>query len=459
MSQVRAAAVAGQFYPGKQAQLQQEVDALLADAQSDLPCPKALVAPHAGYIYSGPIAAEVYARVKNGAENISRVILLGPSHRVAFTGIATSSADFYVTPLGQVPLDRATLERIEAGGLAERLDQAHSQEHSLEVHLPFLQRCLNQFTLVPLVVGQADVNSVAKLIDELWGGKETLIVISSDLSHYLPYQKAQQVDFQTTRLIEQRQPIINGKQACGCRALNGLLQLLQQRKLDIDTVQVKNSGDTAGKPDRVVGYGAWVVNEPDSTASIDTDPPAQVYNLAQRQQLLSLARAAILHEFEGGGEMTLQLNQYHPALREERGCFVTLNWAGRLRGCIGSLAASRPLLLDVVHNAKAAAFKDRRFKPLTIETYPGIDIHISVLSPAQDLLVSSREELIEQLRPGVDGVILQEGQHRSTYLPSVWEKIPDPDTFVSELRAKAGLPREGWSEAMQVAIYTTEEFS
>ncbi len=424
---------------------------MLSQACTAAPCPKALVAPHAGFIYSGSIAAQVYARVKNGAQQISRVVLLGPSHRVGFEGIATTTADFYTTPLGQIPLDKSAIGELEQLPDVVSLDQAHAQEHSLEVHLPFLQRCLPAFTLVPLVVGQSPPARVAQVIDKLWGGSETLIVVSSDLSHHLHYEDANRKDSQTTRLIEERSSSITGDQACGCKPLNGLLQVLRQRQLGIETVQVKNSGDTAGTRDQVVGYGAWVVEE--------TNVQTQTIPTAQRQQLLHLARTVILHELEGGGEYNIALKNYHPSLHEERGCFVTINRNGRLRGCIGSLTASRALVVDVAHNANAAAFKDSRFQPLQMQEYPEIELHISVLSPSSVLAVASREELLEKLRPGIDGLILQQGEHRSTYLPSVWAQIAEPENFVSELRKKTGLSAAGWSNDMQVWTYTTEAFS
>jgi AmmeMemoRadiSam system protein B/AmmeMemoRadiSam system protein A len=461
MSEVRAAAVAGQFYPGEPRQLQHDVDAMLAQVRTDALCPKAIVAPHAGYIYSGSIAAEVYARVRKGAKTVSRVVLLGPSHRVGFEGIATTGAHFYTTPLGQVPLDTGATRDIEKLPGVHLREQAHAEEHSLEVHLPFLQRCLDNFCLIPLVVGNAAPDTVAQVIQALWGGPETLIVISSDLSHFLPYEDALARDSETRRLIEARATGISGDQACGCKPLNGLLEVLRERNLGIETVALNNSGDTAGSKDRVVGYGAWVVEEGNTlTAEKDElQDQATPLSLAQRQQLLFLARTMILHALGRGGEYDIKLKQYHPQLREQRGSFVTLSRGGRLRGCIGSLAATRPLVLDVAHNASAAAFKDPRFKPLQAAEFTDLDIHISVLSPARELTVDSRQELLETLRPGVDGLILQEGNKHSTYLPSVWESLADPQRFVSELRVKAGLPAQGWSSHMQVWTYTTEEFS
>jgi AmmeMemoRadiSam system protein B/AmmeMemoRadiSam system protein A len=450
MNQVRAAAVAGQFYAGDATQLQQDVDAMLTRASTPVPCPKALVAPHAGFIYSGSTAAEVYARVKNGGDKISRVVLLGPSHRVGFEGIATCSADFYSTPLGQIALDRTATKAIEQLPGVGLLDQAHSDEHSLEVQLPFLQRCLGGFKLVPLVVGQAAPAVVANVIESLWGGEETLIVISSDLSHFLDYDDAKTKDAKTTALIESRSATLTGDQACGCQPLNGLLEVLQRRQLKINTVQLCNSGDTAGSRDRVVGYGAWTVNENSALTSALTS--------SQRQQLLHLARSMILHGLDGGGEYNIALKNYAACLHEERGSFVTINRNGQLRGCMGNLSATRALVLDVVHNANAAAFKDPRFQPLQMQEYADIELHISVLSAASLLEVASRDELVEKLKPGIDGLILQQDNQRATYLPSVWEKIPQPQQFVSELRKKAGLDAAGWHEDMQVWTYTTEEF-
>ncbi len=462
MAQVRLPAVAGRFYPADPALLRQDVDSLLAGAASpaQTATPKVLVAPHAGYIYSGPLAARAYRQLEGHTQSIRRVILLGPSHRVGFQGIASTSATHYRTPLGDVPLDTEGLERIRALPGVHQRDAAHGPEHSLEVHLPFLQRCLENFSLLPLVVGDASPGQVGAVIEALWGGPETLLVISSDLSHFLDYDQACSRDSSTAQRIEARATDLRGEEACGARPLNGLLSVLKQRGLDIRRLGMNNSGDTAGDRSRVVGYGAWVVDA-EETNSVDAkqQPEQERLGLAARQQLLHLARSAIHHGLHGKGELSFPLERFDAELHKPRASFVTLNLRGALRGCIGSLAASRPLLADVVHNAGAAAFRDRRFKPLTAGEYPAVDLHISVLSPPRIIDVESRQALLDYLQPGIHGLVLQEGNKRSTYLPSVWEKIPDRDRFVSELRAKAGLPRQGWSDAMQVSVYTTDEFS
>jgi hypothetical protein len=228
---------------------------------TDQPAPKAIIAPHAGYIYSGPVAASAYKSLQAARGRIQRVVLLGPSHRVAFSGLAAASADYFATPLGDIPLDREAIEQILPMAQVKLLDEAHALEHSLEVHLPFLQEILGEFKLVPLVVGNADASEVGEVLEKLWGGDETLIVISSDLSHYHSYATAQQLDQATTRAIEElRLEDIGYEDACGRNPVAGLLQVARNRGFHIDTVDLRNSGDTAGPRDQVVGYGAYLLH-------------------------------------------------------------------------------------------------------------------------------------------------------------------------------------------------------
>jgi hypothetical protein len=231
----------------------------LSSAQAAGAVPKAIIAPHAGYIYSGPIAASAYLRIKPARGRITRVVLLGPAHRVGFHGLALSSADYFLTPLGRVPVDQEAVEKISRLPQVHEMDAAHAQEHSLEVHLPFLQEVLGEFNLVPLVVGDAEPGEVAEVLELLWGGSETLIVISSDLSHYHDYKTAQKLDRATSQAIEQLRPEdIQYDHACGRNPVNGLLHMARKRGLKAKTVDLRNSGDTAGTQDRVVGYGAYI---------------------------------------------------------------------------------------------------------------------------------------------------------------------------------------------------------
>ena len=263
MSDIRQPAVAGMFYPEKPAELQQVIESLLQAAPHPVTeHPKALIEPHAGYIYSGSTAAQAFSTLQHQADSIRRVVMLGPSHRVGFRGIAFCSADYYRTPLGDVPVDQSAFVAISNLPNVGMLDRAHTQEHCLEVQLPFLQMVLHDFSVVPLVVGDVDYDDVARVLEKLWGGDETLILISSDLSHYHDYETASQLDAQTCAAIERCQPdAIGDEQACGRIPVKGLLAIARRKHMQIDTLALCNSGDTAGDRSRVVGYGAWAFYE------------------------------------------------------------------------------------------------------------------------------------------------------------------------------------------------------
>ena len=262
MSGIRPAAVAGSFYPDGPTALTDAVEALLEVAgleeSEGSAVLKALIAPHAGYAYSGPIAASAFAPLRAVADRIRRVVLLGPSHFVPVDGFALSGAEAFSTPLGGIPVERRSEESIRGVPLVADYERAHEREHSLEVELPFLQSLLGDFELVPVVVGEASPARVAEVLDLLWGGDETLIVVSSDLSHFYDYREAQEMDRATRDTIEQLDRFdIDARHACGFRSVNGLLLAAQQRGLRAETLDLRNSGDTAGRRDSVVGYGAW----------------------------------------------------------------------------------------------------------------------------------------------------------------------------------------------------------
>jgi len=261
VTRTRPPAVAGTFYPGSPRQLQAQVRGYLDAAPPAAPAqpfPKALIVPHAGYVYSGPVAGSAYARIASGRERIERVALVGPAHRVPLAGLGVSPAAAFATPLGEIPLDAALRERVLALPQVTLRSDAHAQEHSLEVQLPFLQCVLGAFALLPLVVGDATPTEVDEVLELVWGGAETLVVISSDLSHYHAYAAAQRMDAATTRAIEGLRPEqIGYDDACGRIPIQGLLLAARRHGLRPETLDVRNSGDTAGPRDAVVGYGAF----------------------------------------------------------------------------------------------------------------------------------------------------------------------------------------------------------
>ena len=259
---IRPAAVAGSFYPAEATELVSVVEGYLQGKETRLTSrPKAIIVPHAGYQYSGPIAATAYAQLFPIADLIERVVLVGPAHHVGFRGLAVCHAGFFETPLGKVSVDTKSMEQILSLPQVQQLDKAHAVEHSLEVQLPFLQVALPEgFLIAPVVIGDASTQEVAEVLDLLWGGPETLLVVSSDLSHYHDYETAQQLDQETTHWIESLHPDRLGPQgACGYAGIRGLLACALQRNMKVKALDVRNSGDTAGPRNEVVGYGAYVV--------------------------------------------------------------------------------------------------------------------------------------------------------------------------------------------------------
>ena len=258
MDVLRPAAVAGFFYPGSAAALAGDVGRFVAAVPAtDEPKPKAIVVPHAGYVYSGPVAASAYARLAAAGERIRRVVLLGPAHRVAVRGLAVPEATAFATPLGDVEVDAEAVARALTLPQVGVSAAAHAQEHSLEVQLPFLQIVLGEFRVVPLVVGAATADEVAAVLDLLWGGPETLIVVSTDLSHYHRYDDARAIDRGTVEQVLALTPGLDHEQACGATPLNGLLLCARRRALVPELLDLRNSGDTAGDRARVVGYAAF----------------------------------------------------------------------------------------------------------------------------------------------------------------------------------------------------------
>jgi MEMO1 family protein len=262
MTVIREAAVAGRFYPRNAGELNTTIKALLEDVRvTPGPAPKALIVPHAGYIYSGPVAATAYARLRARPKQYTRVVLLGPAHQVAVRGLALSAADFFRTPLGDVPLDKEVSAVLSMPEVMV-FDATHQFEHSLEVHLPFLQCVIDSFSVVPIIVGDVATDTVAEVINALWGGAETLVVVSSDLSHYLSYENARTVDNATCHAIENLNvDRIDHHGACGATPVSGLLVAAKRRGMQVTTLDLRNSGDTTGDRSRVVGYGSWVFQE------------------------------------------------------------------------------------------------------------------------------------------------------------------------------------------------------
>jgi AmmeMemoRadiSam system protein B/AmmeMemoRadiSam system protein A len=520
--------VAGRFYPGRAERLAGDIDryvdearAALAGRSSSATSPRrasqapeqsaaerrvlGVVAPHAGIVYSGPTAGFAYASIDPAA--VGRVVLLGPAHYVPVNGIGLSSAGAWRTPLGDVELDRDV-----AAELAAQLttvvpaDDAHAPEHSLEVQVPFLQRVLTGgWQLVPLIVGADEPGEIAAAITFCVGLPGTLVVVSTDLSHYLDYESAIARDARTIHAIVHRRPdSIGTEDACGRYPLRGLLSAAAQKEWSVRLLDASNSGDTAGDRDRVVGYAAFAVlaaSEPDPpgsggpdqgrgadsagvSAGAGTDPtdpvglePGRGPGLEpgpgrgpgpevgrippdSRALLLALARSTISDALDTGRRPAFDDSQWaDPVLTTPGAAFVTLrSEAGDLLGCIGSLEPRQPLVADVAEHAFDAAFRDPRFPSMTRDRAAGMVIDISVLSPTRPFPSSGYEDLVSRIPVG-SGVVVTAGRHRATFLPAVWEQLPDARSFLAALWRKAGLAPGEWPRGTRVEVYDSEEFA
>lgn len=493
MTSVREPAVAGSFYPGEAGELRRTVDRLLAGARerpARVPDAlragdgarragarpvmlRALVAPHAGYVYSGPTAAVAYALLTAervaGTPPVARVLLLGPTHRVAVDGLALPGDDALRTPLGEVPVDGDLAARAAAlpGVVTSRA--AHGGEHSLEVHLPFLQTVLPGVPVLPLAVGRATAGQVADVIEALTDGfrdASVLVVVSSDLSHYLPDAQARRTDEATLLQVLALDPSVGHAQACGATPLVGLLAAARRAGWVAQVLEHTTSADTAGDPAMVVGYPAVAFHDgrADAGEAVDASDAADTPRRdgtggtggagGTGGVLTGIARDAIVGRLGVGRDGVGRLDLDSPGA-----AFVTLTVraTGALRGCLGSLTAHRPLGQDVAANAVAAAFEDPRFDPVTAAELPGLAVEVSVLSAPEPLVTGARIDRAGAavlLRPGIDGVILTAAGRRSTFLPQVWEQLPDPEEFLAHLVAKAGLPPGYWGSDVVLERYT-----
>ena len=447
MASVRPPAVAGMFYPRERLSLAAEVEDLLggvSDLAPRIGFPKALVVPHAGYIYSGPVAAHAYDELSPARGVAKRVVLLGPVHRVPVRGLAISRATAFATPLGEIPVDRAALRSVQDLPQIVESDPAHALEHSLEVQLPFLQKVLGEFALVPFAVGMASVEEVAQVIERLWGGPETVVVVSTDMSHYHSYEEARRIDSATLARIGAYATDIDHDEACGATPLNGLLSFAKTRNMRIKQLAACNSGDTAGDKGRVVGYSCFALYEDPVAVSAEEAGGA----------LLDIAHRAIEQQLFRTQVVALEAAW----LKQAGATFVTLKKDGQLRGCVGSLEAARALADDVAHNALGAAFHDARFPALGRDEWPRCRVEVSLLSTPKPLRFADEGDLLTQIRPGADGLILEAQGRRGTFLPQVWESIPDARTFLTELVRKAGLPADTRLAGCKVWRYRVVKF-
>jgi AmmeMemoRadiSam system protein B/AmmeMemoRadiSam system protein A len=468
---VRPPAVAGRWYPQSRAELQAMIAALTARAfKTDLRLPadrrlRALILPHAGLVYSGWTAAHAARVLSPGLYR--KVVLMGPDHRIGFANAAVSAVDAYRTPLGDVRLAPDAARLRASSNLFQASAASDRQEHSLEAILPFLQVYLGDFSLVPIVLGPSDIAAMAGAIDPLIDST-TLVVVSSDLSHFLPYDRATVRDRETLRMIfdfdsaglQRRE---NG--ACGTVPILVLLELARRYDWRPVLLHYANSGDTGGDRDRVVGYAAVAFYEggPMQKTSAPAAGSQERFTAEQGRMLIRLARQTICEKLgivDKNPQTALPAEAFDdPCFQRRCGTFVTLKTQGRLRGCIGNLVGNKSVLEGVRENAIHAAFRDPRFPPLAPREFSDLQISVSILSEPRPLAYDTPDDLLSALRVNVDGVIVRKGGASATFLPQVWEQLPRTENFLAHLCAKAGLSPDAWRKSrLEVSTYQVQYF-
>ncbi len=464
---VREPVCAGAFYPESASDLEQMIEhytrqAIPASAQT--PSGKslrALILPHAGYRYSGFTAAHASTVLRKN--QFARVILMGPDHRVGFTNAAVSDVSAYKTPLGQIRLDQDAETLRERSTLFRAVPASDRQEHSLEVVLPFLQHYIGEFKVIPIVLGsRVDLDGICDAVAPLMD-RDTLLVVSSDLSHYLPYERARQHDKKTIQMIldlEEGKRLSGRKNAaCGLMPILVALKLANQNRWEPVFLNYTNSGDTAGSKDRVVGYSAIAFFGDEVMKK--KKMTSKAYTKKQGEILIRLARQSIAGRI--GIQMrnvdTLKEDLKDIRFQEERGTFVTLTKDGQLRGCIGTLTPTENVLEGIMRNAINVAFHDHRFPALSAEEFDEIYIEVSILTAPQPLEYKDGPDLLTKLRPNIDGVIIKRGGARATFLPQVWSQLPEVEEFLNHLCMKAGLPGDAWLiTELDVLTYQVQYF-
>lgn len=453
LNEVHPAQVAGLFYPAGAQSLRDLIGHMGKGSRSDGGvAPKAVVAPHAGIVYSGSVAATAFGPWARRADPPRRIVIVGPAHRVAFRGLAIHPAMAWSTPLGQAQIARDLHARLAEARAAAVDARPFAGEHSLEMHLVMLQAMLPApFEILPILVGDAEPRRVAEALRLVWGGPETAIALSSDLSHFLDRASAEEIDSDTARRIETLDAdSLEGRRACGYLPISGALAIAAERDLRVSGLHLATSADVGADSSRVVGYGAFALEYAASAR----------LNEADRVLLLSTCMAGLAAAARLGGRIpTLDFDaRLSPALSSQRATFVTLNGSGKLRGCMGSPAPSRSLIEDAMTNAVQAGFSDPRFAKLSEAELDGLEINVSILSHPRPVPATREAELIEALEPDRDGLILGVGRQRALFLPSVWRQVADPREFVRCLTLKAGLDPNGWPRGLAAAHFRVESF-
>lgn len=441
MEKIKQSSVAGTFYPADVNELRKQINSFKENNKNTYEVPaRAVIVPHAGLIFSGRLAYEGISQLD---KNIKNIFIIAPAHRVGFSGLGLSSFDFWETPLGKIEINTEITKELKERFGADYQDDAIAPEHAIEIEVPIIQSVFDNVNIVPILVGNATPDKIEEIISYYYQNPENGFIVSSDLSHYQKHEDAVKIDTFTAQLIE------NGicenftpNNACGVVGILGLIKFANKNKFSLIRIDTTNSSSVTGDTSKVVGYGTWFLFEGEKNTFLK-----EYYS----DFILNLCKRSLNAQFDSG-----RLEVKFPKVFAEGGaCFVTLEKNNQLRGCIGSIIPHRSLIEDIVINAQHAAFKDYRFNPVTKEEIPELQIAVSLLSIPQKISFKDEEDLMEQIRPFKDGIIIRDGNHQSVYLPSVWEQLPDKKDFLRSLKVKAGLAPDYFSNNFEAYRFET----
>ena len=454
----REMAVVGQFYPAQASEIEKrlkEYNQILdkyVETHKEMASlkPKAVIVPHAGYVYSG-FTANVAYRLLNHSD-FKHIVVIGPSHRVYLKGTSVAMYDNYATPLGALKVDTDLMQILKEKFALNFVPEAH-HEHSTEVQMPLIKHYFPKVNVTELVYGDERPENLAKIIEYLFTQPETAVVISTDLSHFYDIHKANKLDSICIDAVTKLDvnTLNKGCEACGKLGVEAMILAAKTMHLEPKLLDYRTSADASGDKSSVVGYVSVAFVE--KATNIEE-------NEEKKSVLLSLARQSIDQELDGKQYLDLEVMlQENPWLKEKGAAFVTLNTKqGALRGCIGSLVAHRKLYEDVIKNAQNAAFHDPRFVALSKDELDNVKVEVSLLTPAKPLAYSSIEDLKSKIHVGQDGVVLKQGQYQATFLPQVWEQLPSFELFFENLCKKAGLKEMCLDDKPEISVYHVEKY-
>ena len=432
---IKKPSVAGMFYPKDKEELQQQIEYFKQINKNTYEYKtRAVIVPHAGLIYSGRLAYEGISQIDG---NIKNIFIFGPSHHIAFKGIAITSFNTWETPLGQIAINKDICKELQNIFHANINNNAFAPEHSIEVELPIIQSIFHDVKIIPILVGNEDPIKINEIINHYYKNKQNAFVISSDLSHFFTDEEAKKIDGKTAQLIESGDNCqINAEQACGHIGITGLINFANQNNFSLIRIDQTNSAEISNDLSSVVGYGTWFLFE-----GTKNDFLKQYYS----NFIIDLCKNTLQSVFE-----KKDIKPTYPQIFNQLGaCFVTLEENQRLRGCIGSIIAYRPLFEDIIEHAKDAGFNDTRFNPITKDELPYLEYSISLLSTPTKIFFKNEEDLLNKIVKDKDGIIIKDKDKTGVYLPVVWEQFQNKQDFLNSLKVKAGFTEDYFSNTLE----------